>query len=67
MLANEKRASRLNSYETNALNKVSPAVTVAYKTRKEALPHEQVRTNFVEQPYKLRSNMGSHRSYVQAK
>ena len=48
MLANEKRARRLRTYETNDLNKVSPAITSIYKVRKEALPHEQIRTSFVE-------------------
>ena len=71
MVANERRAQALHTYETHMLNKVSPAVTTAYRSRKEALPHEQVRTSFVEQPFRvrgtIRNNMGSKDRFIDAK
>ena len=48
MTANERRAHALHTFVTHDMNKVSPALTSAYRLQKETLPHEQVRTNFVE-------------------
>ena len=39
------------------INRMSPVLVDTYMTRREASPLEQIRTKFVEQPFKLRSDI----------
>ncbi len=52
-----QRAAALSQYQTRMTDRLSPMLTSEYLYRKEASPIEQVRTKFVEQPFKLRNDI----------
>lgn len=39
------------------INRMSPVLVDTYMTRREASPLEQIRTKFIEQPFKLRGDI----------
>ena len=55
-----RRSAALNTYETRVLNRLSPVLTTTYLSRREVSPIEDVRTKFIEQPYKLRNDLDQY-------